>query len=110
MTLDFDEATLIDNTETVQYAVKTGEGAYAAAVLVPLALRRAVTKSGPLLSPPLHREEAHWHLWASQLAPVSVTPKEADRLTGADGVVWVVKGVEKQASSARYRCLCYRAN
>lgn len=56
----------------------------------------------------LDGEPRTFHLWASECP--TLAPSSDFTITTADGLVWVIKEVDRLAHGARYRCATRRAN
>lgn len=97
------EALATDNTETVTYTAVAPDGTTGAPFSVPYALKRATEGQDQGGVAQAVQDTARWHLWVSQMA--GVRPKQADRITRADGSVWVVlpDGVKLMAAGTRWQ-------
>lgn len=104
MPLDFDDWDVFDRTETVTYTVFTPAGAETDDATV--SAIKFQNEHTPVLGEVVGTmKQALWHLRRSTLA--GVTPALGDRITQADGTVWVVlQDVTQQTDGARWRLRC----
>jgi len=94
----------VDNLHSVTYFSKVNDfNSFPTGVTVPNVLKRATTKTLKDGNKNITVSVAHFHIWANQ-SPV--TPKANDKLTDADGVVWIVKEVEIGTLETRYKLTC----
>lgn len=110
MSLDLSEDwRIIDDTETVNYFVKVGEGKYTPkpkepVVPIPYCARDVLPQDASLLQ----NDTLVWHLWTANLG--GIVPKTGDYLADQQGDAWMVKIVEELDHDAngvqRYRLVC----
>lgn len=93
---------VVDGLQTLSYAVKTGEGAFAAPVAVNYCLPRVPSKEDRDAAGAKVSEVVQvWHLWTVNLS--GIVPKIDDRFTDPHGVVWLIRDAKSETLATRWR-------
>jgi hypothetical protein len=95
---------VVHGTQTVQYEVRQDFG-FAAPVAVPFAKRMFALADAEQSDSQLTMTQAVWYLWVLPLA--GIKPKRGDRLTDAEGTVWLLESAQRSGWDSSYRCVAH---
>jgi hypothetical protein len=95
---------VVHGTQTVQYEVRQDFG-FAAPVAVPSAKRMFALADAEQSDSQLTMIQATWYFWVIPLA--GIKPKRGDRLTDAEGTVWLIESAQRSGWDSSYRCVAH---